>query len=724
MKLEPALYEELSNLLEGVCEDRLTDADASRLQDLLTRDPAARAFYRAYIDLHGTLYWDAGVVASSLHDGSAELSPSVAGRNGHAVSARSASFETPHRRRQMRAFAGWSTALGLVLVVGLLVARGMQPANAPDNFADNHAVNVEPHQGSPAETNPQRVEVVERGPRKFTLPALEGNQPREEEPTATTIARAEPQPEVVAEPVAVNPLPGASSLEVLVSFVNDKMHQGWQAAGVTPSPRADDAEWLRRVYLDLVGHIPPVDVLDRFLADRDSDKRGKMIDRLLDDPDYTRHFATIWTNLLVGQNSPPEVARDALMAYLRRSFYLNRPWTQMVSDLVAADGRSDENGAANFLLAHLNDKGIAATAITARLFMGRQVQCTQCHNHPSNDWKQDQFWQLNSFFAQADIVRQEKFDPTLGQMMLAAVELRDQDVGGPVFFETRTGLMKAAYPVYGSVAVDADPAVNRRRELARLITTGNQPPVADAFVNRLWAHFFGSGFTQQVDDMGPHAPASHPELLARLSQEFAQSGCDIKQLIRVICQSEAYHLTSRSNGTNTQDDPTLGDLPLFSHMYVKPMSPEQLYDSLVIATQGQGSMSLNWSDADTKRREWVRQFVETYDTEQNDESMHFGGSIPQSLMMKNNELNKRALSAEPGTFLHKLLTEVPGETERSKRLYLSALSRPPTAKELTAVRKLLRSGASRPRTVASTSTRAYQDVYWAFLNSNEFILNH
>ena len=425
----------------------------------------------------------------------------------------------------------------------------------------------------------------------------------------------------------------------------------------------------------------------------------------------------------MGQASRPEVNRPALAKFLRDSFQRNRPWQEIVYDLVTAEGRTDQNGAANFLVAHLNDGAIPATGITARLFLGTQLQCLQCHNHPFGDAKQEQFWAFNSFFQQAVVVRgDEKYDPKTGRMVVTGSELATKDSEGPVYFETRLGLMKVAYPEFAGTRVDPGKLTSRRRELARLMTQSEGSSLAPAFVNRMWNQFHGRSFTPTVDDMGSHSPPTHPALLDRLAEEFVQSGYDTKQLIRWICNSESYQLTSRFSDGNSKDNPEAGEVPLFSRMYVKPMSPEQLYDSLVVATQGQLAGGPTLDQTDKTRDQWLRQFVVSFETEENDETSTLDGSITQSLLMMNGDLVRKATSMQTGTWLHKLLSSRETESERIQSLFQSALSRPATPKELAAVRKLLKSTAIHVKN--ATPESAYQDIYWALLNSNEFILNH
>lgn len=512
----------------------------------------------------------------------------------------------------------------------------------------------------------------------------------------------------------------SGSYSELIQFINSQVRQGWIDNGVRPADPADDAEWVRRVHLDIVGHIPDLEVVQKFLADKDKSKRAKLIDKLLDeDAGYIRNFTTIWTNNLIGRTTPRNVNRGSLQKFLREGFGKNRGWNEMVSDLLSAEGRSDQNGATNFLLSHMNEGGIPATAISARLFLGMQVQCTQCHNHPFNEWKQNAFWEFNSFFKQVRAQEVRKYNEKTGRMDVDHMELARMDFGGPIYFERRNGLMEVAYPKFNGVEVNPEADTNRRKELASLVITGSRTLVSDAIVNRMWGHFFGYGFTKPVDDMGPHNPPSHPALLERLSEEFVKAGYDLKQLIRWICNSEAYNLTSRLNPKNAkdkQDSPAAGDSPLFSHMYLKSMSAEQLYDSLIVATNAHKSASGSWEQAEERRQKWMQQFVQAFGTDENDEATSFDGTIPQALMMMNGELMQSALSDAKGTLLYEVVNTHGSAPEKVKQLYLATLSRAPSSRELKTADKIMKN--------ATSPLEAFQDLYWALLNSNEFIISH
>ncbi len=542
-------------------------------------------------------------------------------------------------------------------------------------------------------------------------------------PEAKAEGKADAKPEAKAAESAPIKLPEkiystgyTGSFEDLIGFINTQIRDGWTANEVMPSDPADDGEWLRRVHLDIVGHVPDLEVTEAFLADKDKAKRSKMIETLLEDPSYVRNFTTIWTNLLIGRGMPRDIDRPALEKFLRESFAKNRPWSDIVTDLLTAEGDNTKNGAANFLLSHLNDGAVPATAMSAKLFLGQQVQCTQCHNHPFNEWKQDQFWEFNSFFKQVRSERIQKYDEKTGRMVTDHLELTPMNAEEGVFFETRNALMKVAYPRYNGVDVDPGQSTNRRKELAKLVTQGEEPQLALSIVNRMWAHFLGYGFTKPVDDMGPHNAPSHPEVIARMARELVKNNYDLKNVIRWICNSEAYNLSSRFNSKNQKDNPAAGEPQLFSHVYMKSMTAEQLYDSLIIATNAHKAGSGNWEAAERQRRQWLGQFILAFGTDENDDASTFDGTIPQALMMMNGELMQKALSAGNGTHLASIINGKGNEGVKIRTLYMATLARNPTPGEVAKAKKVL-SGAK-------NALEAYQDLYWALLNCNEFIFNY
>ncbi len=524
-----------------------------------------------------------------------------------------------------------------------------------------------------------------------------------------------------------------------VRRINEEVRQVWKEYKITPSVAATDGEWCRRLHLDILGRIPTVDELNTFLADKDPDKRTKLVAKLLYDESYTEEYArnwtTIWTNVLIGRSGGTErnslTNREGLQKYLRDSFARNKYYDRIVYELVTATGHNSPgaenfNGAVNFLTMKVNDeKGSRATAETAKVFLGLQVQCTQCHNHPFNEWKQQKFWEMNAFFRQTRALR--RFVP--GTRTVAGAELIDEDFAGEgrtgdaeeadIYYELRNGLTKVAYPVFvdgtgiGRSGYVED--VVRRAELGKLITSSEY--LEKTIVNRMWAHFMGYGFTKPLDDMGPHNPATHPVLLDYLASQVRKKNFDLKPLIGWIALSQPYALSSRTNSTNVKvDDPLLGETPKFSHFYLRQMRAEELYESLVVATAAHKTRG-DYAAQEKAKGEWLKQFVVAFGTDDGEETTTFNGTIPQALMMFNGDLIKRATSKDKGSFLTTVAEEQTRSAQKINFLFMTALARRPTKKEIEVANQLL---LARKRDVAG----ALQDLWWAVLNSNEFILNH
>ena len=520
-----------------------------------------------------------------------------------------------------------------------------------------------------------------------------------------------------------------------VAAINQKIWQSWQDHKLTPSAVAKESEWCRRVYLDLIGRIPTIDELKIFEKDRQENRKLNLVNTLLYNDGYTEEYArnwtTIWTNVLIGRNGGNEnrslTSRQGMQKYLRDSFARNKSYDQMVLELISAEGvntpgMKNFNGAVNFLANKLTENATLATAQTTEIFLGMQVQCTQCHNHPFNEWKQAKFWEMNAFFRQTVALRRFERDSRDIQF----VELANQDFAGEsgqaqeaeLYYELRNGLLKVAYPVFvdgtaiGSSGYLRD--INRRLELAQLVVSS--PYMPQAIANRMWAHFLGYGFTKPVNDMGPHNTASHPELLVYLGQEFRSNSFDLKQLIQWIVLSKPYSLSSQMNRNNFQDDPELGEQPKFSHFYLRQMRAEELYESLLVATRAHKIQRSYQAQEETKNR-WLRQFTIAFGTDEGDETTTFNGTIPQALMLFNGDLIERATSADEGGFLNSVATSKLTDAQKIQYLYRAGLARRPSGREIGAANQLL---AAR----LGNTTAALQDVWWAILNSNEFILNH
>ena len=524
-----------------------------------------------------------------------------------------------------------------------------------------------------------------------------------------------------------------------VKFINEQVAAGWKDAKIEPSAVATDGEWCRRVYLDVVGRIPSVVELESFDRSSTTNKRLDLVNQLLGDDfvdEYARNWTGVWTTTLIGRDLENKmVNREGMRQYLRRAFSKNISYEQFVIDLVTASGSSapgteNFNGAVNFLSGKMEENGAQATAKTAQVFLGLQVQCTQCHNHPFNKGKQNQFWEFNAFFRQSKALR--KFE---GTRDIQSIELVDEDFAGEggnvqeaeLFYELRNGLTKVAYPVFidgteisksGYLPAKMDDGTpygaHRRQELATMIVAS--PFMPKAIVNRMWGHFLGYGFTKPIDDLGEHNAPSHPELLDGLAERFREQSFDIKELTKWIVLSQPYSLSSKATQSNKGDDPSMGEKPKFSHFYLRQMKAEELYESLLVATEAD-ELRGGGEAAAKKKDEWLNQFVIAFGTDEGDDSTTFNGSIPQVLMMFNGDLIKSATSTGKGGFLDKIASSSMKNPEKINALYRAALARVPSAGEVKMASSLIiaRKG---------DAVGALQDVWWAVLNSNEFIINH
>jgi hypothetical protein len=498
-------------------------------------------------------------------------------------------------------------------------------------------------------------------------------------------------------------------------FLDKMIQEAWEGSNIKPSRECTDDEFLRRAYLDVLGRIPNIEEASAFLHSKEKGKRAKLVEYLLKHEDCAKNFANQWVVVLLGRKMQERnVDKAALASWLRQQFNADRPWDEIARELVTAKGSNKQNGAVNFTLAHMEMGAVPLTSVTTRVFLGQQIQCTQCHDHPSNDWKQADFWGINAFFK--GIRTEEVFkDDGTGNEVVDHVELSDEPSDAFASFDKRNGLVGVAFPRFlDGRKISQGTDVERRTELGKFMTDPKSDTLAKAFVNRMWGHFMGRGFVNPVDDFGAHNPPSHPELLDALAKEFMTSGYNVKSLMRWIMNSQAYQLSSVMTKANEKDE------TLFSHMTLKPMTPEQLFDSLITATAAHKTSGAK--NMDRQRDMWLGQFVFAFANDEEGEGTTFNGTIPQALMMMNGELMEKATNGKPGSFIEDLKLRalrqqksVP-EIYMVNNLFLAALSRYPRAKEMEMARHVL---TSNPDTLP-----VLQDVFWALLNSNEFILNH
>jgi hypothetical protein len=490
----------------------------------------------------------------------------------------------------------------------------------------------------------------------------------------------------------------------LARRIDQAVNQKLAAESVPASPRADDAEFLRRVSLDLTGVIPPVERVTAFLNSKDPNKREKLIDELLASSQYGRHMADIWQHLLLPRDSDNRrLQAEPLVRWLEESFNSNKPWDKTVRELLTATGSQDESPAVTYFLA--NPTVDKMTDSVARLFLGVQLQCAQCHNHPFTKWKQDEYWAMAAFFMK---VRPDR------------VNQAARNGNSPAVAEAGRGrpprLPESAKTVPAKFFQGEQPKLNPngpyRPVLADWISSPKNKFFARATVNRTWAQFFGRGFVHPVDDLREDNAPSHPELLRDLADAFAESGFDLKLLARAVCLSETYGRTSRPVPGNEPDQ------ALFSHVAVKPLTPEQLYDSLNVVLgaarnergrKPQGAKPQGAKPAGAGPRE---QFIAVFSADEGALATEYNAGIPQALRLMNApQMNNASAVAAAFSRGDRPPTEV------IEQLYVAALARRPTADETKRLTAYVEEHKGEPR-------QAYGDIVWAVLNSSEFALNH
>ncbi|HLK55867.1 MAG TPA: DUF1549 and DUF1553 domain-containing protein [Chthonomonadaceae bacterium] len=584
----------------------------------------------------------------------------------------------------------------------------------------------------------------------------------------------------------------ADSRPSLAPTAIDRMIRAeWQKEDVTPAARVDDAGYLRRIYLDITGTIPPPQAVEDFMADKSPDKRQKAVDALLDSPRYADQWTTYWDRVLMvgAAGNARNVDRFAFRQWLHAQFDNNTPWNRFVYDLITATGQNSTggnpnakmmgrmaaddndhpedaakvNGATNWILRYTG-KPEDLSGNASKVFLGVQIQCAQCHDHKTEKWKQSDF---RSFTANFVNTRPQLIDPKNAK---GNKDYRTMlvDINRPFVPRGKKAGNTADYVSSVPMALDGTDfsnAPNRRQALAEWMVGDQNPWFAEAIVNRIWAHFMGRGFVEPIDDFRPSNPAVMPELLQALSEDFKASGYDLKHLIRTICATQVYQVSSMGAARADSDN------KLWAKFRLKPMRPEQLVDSLVLATNIHPLLErVAGGNIDAVKMQLNRQFEFLFDVDEEFEQKDFEGTIPQALLLLNGPLVNRSVTPIPGTALADTLAMPDSDSQKIEALYLRTLSRKPTASELqrwtafvnaprelvteenapqappnranaradnkqmkqqagkknrnTGFDPLARANGRLAGVAKSGKEQAYEDLFWALLNSSEFLFNH
>lgn len=508
---------------------------------------------------------------------------------------------------------------------------------------------------------------------------------------------------------ADDPAPQAGKLtwEATARQIDSLFAATWQQEQITPADIADDEEFIRRVYLDLAGRIPAVSEAREFLESDDPDRRSQVVDQLLQDPAYVRHMTIVWRNALIPQAMSQLEFRGVVPgfdAWLWERLAANLPYDRLVHQIITTDVFAADDAAqgatradAFFVVRGMMPESLASG--TVRSFLGVRLDCAQCHDHPFDKWKQQQFWNIAAFYS--GFSRDEDAPDAMPTR-----EARDQRrISIPGTDETVT-------TVFLTGDSPADESAAPRTQLADWIVDAQNPWFAKMAANRLWAQFFGQGIVHPIDDFSDDNPPSHPQVLQLLADQLVAHDFDLTFLIRAIVGSNVYQRSSiHSHDSQLNPD-------MFAKAAVRGLSPEQFFDSLAEAVgfyQPYRRENPFVVDDNSPRGRFIELFRSDAES-----SVDHRTTILQALAMMNGEFVAEATSLQDSRTL-RAVTEFPlmSLEERLETLFLAALARRPATEELDVFLDYVRQ-----RTNDEARAAALADVFWALLNSSEFLLNH
>ncbi len=473
---------------------------------------------------------------------------------------------------------------------------------------------------------------------------------------------------------------------------------------IAPSGLCDDETFLRRAAIDIVGLPPTVEEYSRFMASRDPSKRAKWVNELLERKEFSEIWVSKWAELLQVRTDPTKnVSQKAMFLYynwLVDKLSKNTPMDEMVQELLGASGGTFKNAATNFY--QLTTETLPLSENVVQVFMGIRVQCAQCHNHPFDRWTQNDYYSFAAFFAQIGRKQAEDYRETI--IFNSGGGEVNHPVGG-----------RAMPPKFLGGEVPDVNGKDRRVVLAKWLASSQNPWFATSFANRVWAHFLGVGIVEPVDDFRVSNPASNPELLEALGQHFTATKYNLKALVRDICNSRTYQRTTHRNQTNESDEKN------FAHALVRRIKAESLLDTITAVTDTKdkfsglpvGARAVQIADGTSSTY-----FLKTFGRATRETPCSCEVKMEPTLSQALHLLNGDTVNAkiQQGGLIPKLLKDKKTPEERITELYMRCFSRKPTNEELGTLTGILKGNPDR--------NQALSDMFWALLNSREFLFNH
>jgi hypothetical protein len=494
------------------------------------------------------------------------------------------------------------------------------------------------------------------------------------------------------------------------NFIDEAVFGKLKVLGIPPSPLATDATFQRRVYVDTTGTLPTEIEVSAFLASKDANKREKLIDKLLASPKYADYFANKWNMVLRNKkrSANQTVGTYGFYQWIWASLYENKPYDQFVRDILTASGDESFNPAVVWYreVDQINEQ----VEDTAQLFLGMRIQCARCHHHPFEKWSQDDYYHLAAFFSRVG----KKAQLGTGAVRGASQRIFHND-GTATARNPRSGAtLKPAglgKPEL-DIPVDRDP----RQLLVDWMAAKDNPFFAHALVNRYWKHFFSRGIVEPEDDMRATNPAANPELLQKLAKHFIDSKFDLKVLVKTICMSNTYQLTSLPNDYNLKDKQN------FSRYYPKRLQAEVLYDAfhqVTGTTQSYSGLPAGTSAVQLPDPSIGPYFLKVFGQPQGDTACECERSQEANLAQSLHLLNSSEVQTKVSSGRAAKLAADKERTHDAKvrELYRWVYSREPVADELKVALAHIAKHDKNEKI-------AYEDIVWALINTKEFLFNH
>jgi Protein of unknown function (DUF1553)/Protein of unknown function (DUF1549) len=505
------------------------------------------------------------------------------------------------------------------------------------------------------------------------------------------------------------------------NFIDELVLTKLESLRIPPSPLCTDNEFIRRAFLDSTGTLPTPEEVKKFLADVGPDKRDRLIDALLERPEYVDYWTYKWSDLLlITTKRLPQPSVWSFYQYVRQSVADNKPWDRFAREILTVNGSTLENGAANYFVLHKDVTEL--TEATAVKFLGTSITCARCHNHPLEKWTQDQYWSMANLFSRVGLKNGDRS----GDVMVQSQPSGD-------VLHLRRGVAMPPTPLDGK-PLPLDSPTDRRQYFADWLTAKENPYFAPALVNRVWRNFLGRGLVEAEDDLRQTNPPTNPELLDALAKDFVEHKYDVKQLIRSIMRSATYQRSSQVLAGNGGDD------RFYSRYLIRRLPAEVILDAYSQVTgaptpfnqikSGASDSSTPYSGYPLGTRalqlpdsKVASQFLDAFGRPDRSQACSCDrqqdSSVSQALHVNNGQtLNDkiRAKTSRVETWLNEKI----GDEEAIQRLYLLALNREPNTGEMQKFKAFLSEAAADGK---SGRREAMEDLFWAVLTSKEFLFN-